>query len=135
LLVAQQLACMVFVQALRLSIDESKRVGWLFWALGQACGGGGPSRAGAALEVAAPALEVGMPRSGFAAGFGQLVGDAIKHLRRSRMRVAGRSLPRGEPVGAIARLLGQDSDSAFSTARRRARGGAPRHHVRLAAVA
>jgi hypothetical protein len=65
--------------------------------------------------VAAPALEIGV------SGCGQLAGDAIECLRRSRMRVAGRSLPRGEPVGAIARSLGQESDSAFSNAGKRRR--------------
>ena len=52
-LIIQQLATMIFVQALRLYLDDSKGVGWLFVLLGQACGGGDrghPSRAGAALD-------------------------------------------------------------------------------------
>ena len=52
-----------------------------------------------------------------------------------RMLLAGRSLSRGEPVGAIARSLGYESESAFSTAFKRVMGSTPRDHVRLAAVA
>ena len=138
-LIAQQLATMIFVQALRLHLDESQGVGWLF-ALSD-------KQVGAAITaihreparrwtVAALAAEVGMSRSGFAARFGQLVGDGpIEYLTRWRMLLAGRSLSRGEPIGAIARSLGYESESAFSTAFKRVMGGAPRQHARLAAVA
>ena len=86
--------------------------------------------------VAALALEVGMSRSGFAARFGQLVGDGpIEYLTRWRMLLAGRSLSRGEPIGAIARSLGYESESAFRTAYKRVVGSTPRHHARLAAAA
>ena len=40
----------------------------------------------------------------------------------------------GEPVGAIARSLGYESESAFSTAFKRVIGSRSRGHVRLAAV-
>ena len=138
-LIVQQLAYMIFVQALRLHLDESKGVGWLF-ALSD-------KHVGAAIAaihreparrwtVAALALEVGMSRSGFAARFGQLVGDGpIEYLTRWRMLLAGRSLSRGEPVGAVARSLGYESESAFSIAFKRVMGSTPRHHARLAAVA
>ena len=138
-LIVQQLAYMIFVQALRLHLDEGKGVGWLF-ALSD-------KHVGAAIAaihreparrwtVAALALEVGMSRSGFAARFGQLVGDGpIEYLTRWRMLLAGRSLSRGEPIGAIARSLGYESESAFSTAFKRVMGSTPRHHARLAAVA
>jgi AraC-like DNA-binding protein len=138
-LIVQHLAYMIFVQALRLHLDESRGVGWLF-ALSD-------KHVGAAIAaihreparrwtVAALALEVGMSRSGFAARFGQLVGDGpIEYLTRWRMLLAGRSLSRGEPVGAIARSLGYESESAFSTAFKRVMGSTPRDHVRLAAVA
>jgi AraC-like DNA-binding protein len=73
--------------------------------------------------VAALAAEVGMSRSGFAARFRQLVGDGpIKYLTRWRMLLAGRSVSRGEPIGAIARSLGYESESAFSTAFKRVMG-------------
>ncbi len=138
-LIVQQLVTMIFVQALRLHLDEGKGVGWLF-ALSD-------KHVGAAIAaihreparrwtVAALALEVGMSRSGFAARFGQLVGDGpIEYLTRWRMLLAGRSLLRGEPIGAVARSLGYESESAFSTAFKRVMGSSPRHHARLAAVA
>ncbi len=138
-LIVQQLAYMIFVQALRLHLDQGKGVGWLF-ALSD-------KHVGAAIAaihreparrwtVAALAAEVGMSRSGFAARFGQLVGDGpIEYLTRWRMLLAGRSLSRGEPVGVIARSLGYESESAFSTAFKRVMGSAPRHHARLGAIA
>ena len=54
---------------------------------------------------------------------------------RWRMLLAGRSLKRGEPVGAVARSLGYDLESAFSTAFKRVTGSPPRHHARLMAAA
>lgn len=86
--------------------------------------------------VASFALEVGMSRSSFAARFAQLVGDGpIEYLTRWRMLLAGRSLSRGKPIGATARSLGYESESAFSKAFKRVMGSTPRHHARLAAVA
>jgi len=138
-LIAQQLAYVIFVQALRLHLDEGRGVGWLF-ALSD-------KQVGAAIAaihreperrwtVAALAVEVGMSRSGFAARFRQLVGDGpIEYLTRWRMLLAGRSLARGEPIGSIARSLGYESESAFSTAFKRVMGSTPRHHARLAAAA
>lgn len=138
-LILQQLAYMIFVQALRLHLDVGNGVGWLF-ALSD-------KQVGAAITaihreparrwtVAALAAEVGMSRSSFAARFRQLVGDGpIDYLTRWRMLLAGRSMSRGEPIGAIARSLGYESESAFSTAFKRVMGSTPRHHARLAAVA
>ena len=138
-LIVQQLASMIFVQALRLYLDESNGVGWLFALSDKHVGAAiaaihrEPSRR---WTVAALAAEVGMSRSGFAARFGQLVGDGpIEYLTRWRMLLAGRSLSRGEPVGAIARALGYESESAFRTAYKRVMGSTPRHHARLAAAA
>jgi len=51
------------------------------------------------------------------------------------MLLAGRSLSRGEPIGAIARSLGYESESAFSTAFKRVMGNTPRYHARMAVVA
>jgi AraC-like DNA-binding protein len=77
-----------------------------------------------------------MSRSGFAARFGKLVGDGpIKYLTRWRMLLAGRSLSRGERIGAIARSLSYESESVFSTGFTRVMGSTPRYHARLAAVA
>jgi AraC-like DNA-binding protein len=138
-LIVQQLVYMIFVQALRLHLDEGKGVGWLF-ALSDRHAGAAitaihrePARRWTVAEFAA---EAGMSRSGFAARFRQLVGDGpIEYLTRWRMLVAGRSLSRGESIGAIARSLGYESESAFSTAFKRVTGSTPRHHARLAAVA
>lgn len=139
ILIAQHLAHMIFVQALRLHLDEGKGVGWLF-ALSD-------KHVGAAIAaihreparrwtVAALAIEAGMSRSGFAARFAQLAGDGpIGYLTRWRMLLAVRSLSRGERIGAVARSLGYESESAFSTAFKRVMGSTPRFHARSAAVA
>jgi AraC-like DNA-binding protein len=43
--------------------------------------------------------------------------------------------PLPDVVGAIARSLGYESESAFSTAFKRVMGSTPRYHARLAALA
>lgn len=138
ILVAQQLASMIFVQALRLYLDESKGVGWLFALSDKQIGAAiaamhrQPSRR---WTVATLANEVGMSRSGFAARFRELVGDGpIEYLTRWRMLLAGRSLLRGEPISVVACALGYESESAFSTAFKRVMGATPRRHARLAAA-
>jgi AraC-like DNA-binding protein len=135
ILIAQQLASMIFVQVLRLYLDAGRDVGWLC-ALSD-------RHVGAAIAamhrlparrwtVAALADEVGMSRSGFAARFGELVGmGPIEYLTRWRMLLAGRALARGEPIGAVGRSLGYESESAFSTAFRREIGETPRRHARV----
>ncbi len=138
-LIAQQLAYMIFVQALRLHLDDRNGVGWLFALSDKQVGAAIAAihrEPGRRWTVAALALEVGMSRSGFAARFGQLVGDGpIEYLTRWRMLLAGRRLSRGEAIGAVARSLGYESESAFSFAFKRVMGIAPRHHSRLAVVA
>jgi len=138
-LIVQQLVYMIFVQALRLHLDEGKGVGWMFALSDKHVGSAitaihrEPARR---WTVATLAVEVGMSRSGFAARFRQLVGDGpIEYLTRWRMLLAARSMSRGEPIGAIARSLGYESESAFGTAFKRVMGSTPRHHARLAAVA
>jgi len=139
ILIAQQVACMIFVQALRLYLNETKGVGWLFALSDKNVGAAiaamhrEPARHWTVAELA---LEVGMSRSGFAARFGELVGEGpIEYLTRWRMLLAERSLSRGEPVGAVARSLGYESESGFSTAYKRVMGSTPRHHARMPAVA
>ena len=138
-LIVQQLVYMIFVQALRLHLDEGNGVGWLFALADKNVGAAitaihrEPARR---WTVATLAAEVGMSRSGFAARFQHLVGDGpIEYLTRWRMLLGRRSLSRGEPVGAVARSLGYDSESAFRTAYKRVMGRTPRYHARPAAVA
>ncbi len=135
ILIAQQLACMIFVQVLRLYLDEGKGLGWLFALPDKHVGAAiaamhrQPARR---WTVAQLADEVGMSRSGFAARFRALVGDGpIEYLTHWRMLLAGRSLSRGDSVGTIARSLGYESESAFRTAFKRVTGRTPRHHARL----
>ena len=79
------------------------------------------------------AAEVGMSRSGFAARFKQLAGEGpIEYLTRWRMLLAGRSLSRGDAVGTVARSLGYESESAFSTAFKRVTGSTPRQRSQIA---
>lgn len=132
-LIVQQLAHMILVEALRLHLDASRSVGWLFALADRQVGAAitaihrEPARG---WTVAMLAVEVGMSRSGFAARFRQLAGDGpIEYLTRWRMLLAGRSLARGEPIGVVARSLGYRSESAFSTAFKRVMGGTPRRFI------
>jgi AraC-like DNA-binding protein len=133
-LIVQQLVYMIFVQALRLHLDGRDGVGWLFALSDRQVGAAIAAihrEPGRRWTVAALAVEVGMSRSGFAARFGQMVGDGpIEYLTRWRMVLAGRSLSRGETIGAVARSLGYESESAFSFAFKRVMGTAPRRHSR-----
>ena len=51
--------------------------------------------------------------------------DPIEYLTRWRMLLATRKLSRGEGVGAVARSVGYELESAFSAAYKRVMGGAP----------
>jgi AraC-like DNA-binding protein len=139
ILIAQQLACMIFVQVLRLYLGEGETVGWLFALSDRHVGAaiaamhGQPARRWTVAELAD---EVGMSRSGFAARFAALVGEGpIEYLTRWRMLLAGRSLSLGQSVGTVARSLGYESESAFRTAFKRVTGRTPRHHVRASVSA
>jgi AraC-like DNA-binding protein len=133
-LIAQQLAAMIFIQALRLYGGENTGVGWLFALSDQQVGTAikaihrEPARR---WTVETLAVEAGMSRASFAARFRQLVNESpIEYLTRWRMLLAGRSLEHGEPVGMIAHSLGYESESAFRTAFKRVTGSTPRHHAR-----
>ena len=136
-LVAQHLAHMLLVQALRLYLSggAGRQVGWLF-ALAD------PQLAAAIAAMHAEpgtrwtlrmlARRAGMSRSSFARTFKATVGTSpIEYLTRWRMLLAGNRLTAGaEPVSSIARSLGYESDAAFSTAFRRVVGCSPRQHAR-----
>jgi AraC-like DNA-binding protein len=136
-LIAQQLAYMLLVQALRLHLAEgSKRgVGWLF-ALADT-----QMAAAIAAMHADPAHHwtlqelgerVGMSRSTFALRFKETVGTSpMDYLAHWRMLLAGDRLTNsGDPVSAIALSLGYESESAFSTAFKRVMGCSPRQYSR-----
>lgn len=134
-LIAQHLAHMIFVQALRLHLGEGNGVGWVSALSDRQVGAAitaihrEPARR---WTVESLAVDVGMSRSSFAARFKQLVGEGpIEYLTRWRMLLAGRSLSRGDAVGSVARSLGYKSESAFSTAYTRVVGSTPRGRARL----
>tara|TARA_Y100000815_G_scaffold272684_1_gene302113 strand:+ start:1390 stop:1578 length:189 start_codon:yes stop_codon:yes gene_type:complete len=54
----------------------------------------------------------------------------MAYLTRWRMLRAERSLSRGDAVGTVARSLGYESESAFSTAYKRVMGTTPRRRAR-----
>ena len=136
-LVAQHLAHMVLVQALRLYLSglAGRHVGWLFaLAHPQLAAAIGAMHAEPGIRWTLPALagKAGMSKSSFARAFKVTVGTApIEYLTKWRMLLAGTRLADGnQPVSAIARSLGYDSESAFSTAFKRVMGRSPREYAR-----
>jgi AraC-like DNA-binding protein len=136
-LIAQQLAYMMLVQALRLHLADTANggVGWLF-ALADK-----PMSAAITCMHDAPghpwtlqklAERVGMSRSIFALKFKQTVGATpMEYLTRWRMLLAGDRLKNsGDSISVIALSLGYESESAFSKAFRRVMGCSPRQYSR-----
>jgi AraC-like DNA-binding protein len=136
-LIAQHLAHMMLVHALRLHLAEgsSGGVGWLF-ALAD-------KQMGAAITamhddpayrwtLQALAERASMSRSTFAAKFKQTVGASpMEYLTRWRMLLAGDRLENSsDPISVIAPSLGYESESAFSTAFKRVMGCSPRQYSR-----
>jgi AraC-like DNA-binding protein len=137
-LVAQHLAHMMLVQALRLYLagEAGRGVGWLF-ALADpqmvAAIGAMHADPGARWTLQALARRAGMSRSSFALKFKATVGSSpMDYVTRWRMLLAGDRLASGsEPMSVIAVSLGYDSESAFSTAFKRVMGCAPRRYARV----
>ncbi|TCU13572.1 AraC family transcriptional regulator [Rhizobium sullae] len=134
-LIAQHLAHMMLVQALRLHLAEEVkgRVGW-FFALAdkQMCAAitamhADPGYRWTLQELARRAC---MSRSAFAMKFKATVGETpMDYLTRWRMLLAADRLANSnDPISAIALSLGYESESAFSTAFRREMGGSPRQY-------
>jgi len=141
-LVAQHLAHMMLVQALRLHLAEGLkgRVGW-FFALADkqisraiSAMHADPSRRWTLQELAQHA---GMSRSTFAQRFREIVGETpIEYLRRWRMLLAGDRLVHSRAALAETAIsLGYESESAFSTAFKRVMGISPRQYGRREAPA
>lgn len=134
-LIAQQLAYLMLVQALRLHLAENPGTGWL-----QALADRTLSPAIAAMHDApghpwtlqALAERVGMSRSVFAERFRLTVGATpVEYLTRWRMVLAGERLrSTADSISTIANTLGYDSESAFGKAFRRVMGSSPRQYSR-----
>ena len=140
-LIAQQLATMMLVQALRLHLAEGLGggIGWLF-ALAD-------PQMSAAIQAMhqTPAYRwtlqelaerAGMSRSVFALKFKQTVGASpMEYLARWRMLLAGDRLANSrDSVAEISLALGYESESAFSTAFKRVMGSSPRQYSRGSAA-
>ena len=136
-LVAQQLATMLFVQAIRLHVADgmSNGVGWLFaLADKQMSAAINAMHADAAHRWTLQELaqHAGMSRTTFALKFKETVGASpMDYLAQWRMLRAGdRLVNSSDPVSVIARSLGYESESAFSTAFKRVMGCSPRQYGR-----
>lgn len=136
-LVAQHLAHLVLVQALRLHLAEgsSGGVGWLFALADEQMS---PAIKAMHAEPAhrwtlqSLAERAGMSRSSFAQKFKATVGSTpMDYLTRWRMMLAGDRLETtSDPISAIALSLGYESESAFSTAFKRVMDSSPRRYGR-----
>ena len=136
-LIAQQLAHMLLVQALRLHLNDGAAdgVGWLFALADRqmsAAMNAMHAEPGRRWTIAALAKEAAMSRSTFALKFKRTVGASpMDYLTRWRMLVAADRLAGGgETIATLAPALGYESESAFSTAFKRVMGCAPRHYGR-----
>jgi AraC-like DNA-binding protein len=136
-LVAEHLAHLMLVQALRLYLGEAVegRVGWLFALADKQMGKAinhihaDPARRWTLQELA---RNVGMSRTTFALRFKETVGlTPMDYLTRWRMLLASERLARSsESISAIASALGYESESAFGAAFKRVMGLSPRHFSR-----
>jgi AraC-like DNA-binding protein len=136
-LVAQQLAYMILVQALRLHLAEGLRggVGWLFALADKQMSTAITSMHGDPAHrwtIQKLAERAGMSRSIFALKFKQTVGESpMEYLTHWRMLLAVDKLVNSsDPISAIALSLGYESESAFSTAFKRVMGCSPRQYSR-----
>jgi AraC-like DNA-binding protein len=137
-LVAQHLAHMMLVQALRLHQSEqlSGNVGWLSALADRQLAAAinamheNPAHRWTLGELAQHA---GMSRSIFALKFKNKVGASpLAYLMRWRMLLAADKLANsGDPISSIALSLSYESESAFSTAFKRVMGRSPRQYGRV----
>jgi AraC-like DNA-binding protein len=136
-LVAQQVAYMLLVEALRLHVASNapRGSGWLF-ALADArmeraltCIHQSPGQPWTVEELARSA---GMSRTAFAQVFKRTVGETpMSYLTRWRMTVAANRLQdERASIASVAPSLGYQSESAFSAAFKRQWGSSPRDYVR-----
>ena len=134
-LIAQQLAHMILVQALRLHLREeaAKGMGWLF-ALADAqmraaitCIHNDPAHSWTIQELAGHA---GMSRTVFAQTFKKKVGKtSMQYLTRWRMSLAAARLRSSDdPVSVISSAVGYKTESAFGKTFPKVWGCSPREH-------
>lgn len=136
-LVAEHLAHLMLVQALRLYLAEGLggRVGWLFALADKQMGAAidhmhaDPAHRWTLQELAE---RVGMSRTAFAVKFKATVGvSPMDYLTRWRMLLAADGLANsGRSLSAIAASLGYESESAFGAAFKRVMGCSPRQYHR-----
>ena len=136
-LIAQQLAYMMLVQALRLHLADSASagVGWLFaladkqLSAALTCMHDDP---GHPWTLQSLAVRIGMSRSSFALRFKETVGTSpMEYLTRWRMLLACDRLKNpDDSIPRIAASLGYESESAFGKAFKRVVGCSPRQHSR-----
>jgi AraC-like DNA-binding protein len=136
-LIAQQLAYMMLIQALRLYLADTATAGpgWLsalsdrYMSIAITSMHSDP---GYPWTLQSLAENVGMSRSVFALRFRKTVGTTpMEYLTRWRMLLAADRLKNSdENLSAIAQSLGYESDSAFGKAFRRVTGYSPRQYTR-----
>jgi AraC-like DNA-binding protein len=139
-LIAQQLAYMMLIQALRLHLTDAASTGrgWLgalsdkHMSIAIASMHNDP---GYPWTLQSLAERVGMSRSVFALRFRETVGATpLEYLTRWRMLLAGDRLKNSsDGLSAIAQSLGYESESAFGKAFRRVMGCSPRQYARSTA--
>ena len=136
-LIAQQLAYMMLIQALRLYLADASSAGrgWLSALSDKHMGiaiTSMHSDPGYPWTLPALAERVGMSRSVFALRFRETVGATpMEYLTRWRMLLAADRLTNsGDGLCAIAQSLGYESESAFGKAFRRVMGCSPRQYSR-----
>ena len=136
-LIAQQIACTMLIEALRLHVSENieKSPGWLA-ALAdprlRAALSSIHQEPARAWTLAGLAHAAGMSRTGFAQLFKEKVGrPPMDYLTHWRMTLAAKRLKEPkESVSSVASAVGYKSESAFSAAFRRTRDSSPRKHIR-----
>ena len=134
-LIAQQLAYLMLIQALRLHLADGARsgVGWLFaladkqMSAAITCMHDNPGHRWTLQELAG---RLGMSRSTFALKFKETVGETpMEYLTRWRMLLAGDRLKNsGDSISIIASSLGYESESAFGKAFKRVMGCSPKQY-------
>ncbi len=135
-LIAQQIACTMLVEALRLHVaGENNSPGWLAGLAdgslrpALACMHREPARVWTLSELA---HATGMSRTAFAQRFRARVGQTpMEYLTNWRMALAAKLLKdEKKPVSFVAASVGYQSESAFSATFKRHRGSSPRTFVR-----